>query len=767
MKKLLSIFTISLVFLTSSLNTNLVINSFSLISKFKEKLRNELSTNNDYLNSLLYTNNNSNWLESKSSNNFERKNYNSVFLKSLTYDHAKLKLTSTLTNLIKYDFKHHVSKTDTYLDKIDYLKMHSIVSKNKQETLIGNNLVFLNHFFNDQSLSFNPNGHIVSRESLLATNNVSTKVQSVFSFKNLKSNPLLRLKANSNGTKANVNISWSGIHFTTDHKVLTNHVLNMLNGSASYINGVTKITQLKKPSWYLKTNDASNGYFWDSWSDEQVLEYILDDETAMQGVDEDINIWAAENDVVEPLFQKLIASFRKRVADAVTNYLEGNEEADIDAYYNMAYKGLIRFCKQTLGYDMKAGKMPFDDPFDETPSTSTQLDSGVETSFAKYARYITASEEETTTDATSVASEVLGVDAEAAEAAATTAGVPILRWIIAIIVAIVTVTITVVVTLALKAVNHWTIKTGKIHPQGPWTLKQIWFNTKTRLFHQLTSNQIQFVGHFFKPWIGKIKSQIRAVKPVTVFPSYVSHKTTISTNLHHTYNLITGTNSNFNLIINPTTLKQVVASSYLPNPQYSVKQVLALNKLNYNNLNLSNDTWINLIQQIKHPYVNSNYAAILNYKNQKLTYSNIKANAKTNFYYSRSNYLQEMLSGDKNIQDLLANHQQLFAILNDLANVKNQWNDVINAKDHKVVVVGIKNSNYYNPQHYENYVTWYYYYFLKKKIWIDSNTNDATNIAFLTRIFTKLRLKKTNLNLKKILGWENNNGILDFSSREF
>ena len=111
--------------------------------------------------------------------------------------------------------------------------------------------------------------------------------------------------------------------------------------------------------------------------------------------------------------------------------------------------------------------------------------------------------------------------------------------------------------------------------------------------------------------------------------------------------------------------------------------------------------------------------------------------------------------------------QQLQGILNDLEDVKREWNDVVDLKTKKVLIKGIENFNQYNPHHYHSYVTWYYYRYLKPDMWIDSHTNDAINIAFLKRIFTKLRIKSTKFTLKQALALKNNNKILDLSSRQF
>ena len=765
MKKLLFLLTTGLVFTTSCLNTNYVFSTINFISKVKSNLK----TNQNKLNSLLYSNHNNEFENSliPNSNGFELKNYNSVFLKSLAYDHSSLKLTSTLTNLINYDLKHHVSKTDTYLDKIDYLKMNSLVSKDKKETLIGNNLAFLNHFFNDQSVGFNPGGYIVSRRSLLNTNNLDHKTQGVLILKNLKKYIKDTLHTANNNKLSNKNavpklsISWSGVYFTTNHKLLTHRILNILNGSASYINAVTYVVQKASGSSFLRSN---GGYFWDSWTNEDFLKYLTEDETGVQTEEDTDLISGIETDTHNPELLKELNGFRSRVLEAIW---EGKTQGNKTRYSKYFMKALTRFAKQKLGIKSSDKQ----DPFGDLTKRIGSKDKTLNEDLGEYAQETEAVNQETTADAADLIAEATAAsgeaDAVAAEAASASADVPILDIIMAIITLVIIVAIPVIIDTTLKKIFHWKLRNPKIPTKGPWSLKQIWFNQKTRMFRKLTSDEIQFNGHFFKPWFGKIQFHANATKPIAVLPKYITKDVSISPNLHQTYNLITGTNNNFNLVINPAILKQVVASSYLPNPEYSVKQVLALNKLNYNNLNLSNDTWINLIRQIKHPYVNSNYAAILNFKNKKIVYNNIKANQTTNFHYQNSNYLQEMFSGDKNTQDLITNSQQLQGILNDLGNVKREWNDIVYYKTKKIVIKGIKNSNKYNPDHYSSYVQWYYYHFLKPSMWIDSHTNDAINIAFLTRIFTKLRIKGTKYTLKQALALKNNNKILDLSSNQF
>jgi len=776
MKKLLSLLATGFVVTTSCLNTNYVFSTINFISKVKSNLKTNLKRNQQKLNSLLYSNHNNEFENSlvPNSKNFELKNYNSVFLKSLAYDSTKLKLTSTLANLIKYDLKHHVSKTDTYLDKVDYLKMKSIISKDKKETLIGNNLAFLNHFFNDQSIGFNPNGYIISRHSLLS--DTLDQQQSVLIPKNLQKH-FQKMFSNSrnnnvftdNKSVPKISISWSGVYFTTNHKLLTHHILNILNGSASYINAVTHVVQKAPSSSFLRSSSNNLGApFWDSWTNENFFKYLTEDATAVETEpDVDLLMGIDLNPKQWDLFHEILA-FRDRLLNTLLNRQFENPEDKSD-YTKLLDRALTRYAKDALG--RRAAEDPEQNTYWEWAKKNSTGDEKFFDLYEQYMQDTQAVNQETTADTASLIAEATAAegeaDAVAAEAASATADVPVLDIIMAIIALVVAFAVPIIIDTTLRKIFHWKLKNPKFPNKGPWSLKQIWFDQKTRMFRKLTSDEIQFNGHFFKPWFGKIQFHANATKPIAVLPKYITKDVSISPNLHQTYNLITGTNNNFNLVINPAILKQVVASSYLPNPEYSVKQVLALNKLNYNNLNLSNDTWINLIRQIKHPYVNSNYAAILNFKNKKIVYNNIKANQTTNFHYQNSNYLQEMFSGDKNTQDLITNSQQLTGILNDLGNVKREWNDIVYYKTKKIVIKGIKNSNKYNPDHYLSYVQWYYYHFLKPSMWIDSNTNDAINIAFLTRIFTKLRIKSTKFSLKQALALKNNNKILDLSSREF
>ena len=153
--------------------------------------------------------------------------------------------------------------------------------KIKKESLIVNNLVFLNHFFNNQGLTFNPNDHVISGRSLLS-NTVNNQHQSIIvaknDFKKLNNNYFLQQK----NSVPRISINWSKIYFTTDHKILTHRVLNILNGSASFINAITKCGKSAPLYDRLSVNNLNVSYVWDSWSNEQIYEYLVADETAAQ-----------------------------------------------------------------------------------------------------------------------------------------------------------------------------------------------------------------------------------------------------------------------------------------------------------------------------------------------------------------------------------------------------------------------------------------------------------------------------------------------------
>ena len=766
MKKLLSLLATGFVLTTSCLNTNYVFDTINFINRNF----NVQSLEKNKIKPFLYTNTNNNNLQNQAFNNnkyqflnntFETKNYNSVLLKSIVYDHSKLKLTSSLSNLLNYDRKHNVDKTDTYLDKIDYLNMKSMISKDKKESIITDNLVFLNHYFNDQSLTFNPNGYITSRSSLTNTNGSNQKNQSVFLVKTPKT--LLNtgfLTPNNNlptEQKASLNISWSGVYLNTGNKALTDHVLGILNSSSSYINAMTTFVQ--KNSSTLNANNNLKGYFWDSWSNEKMFKFLTEEEV---GAESEVGGDSIES-IPEGLSEELDA-FQNKMLGVLDNIFESNPQkffANKTYYYRLLYRSLNRFTKRYLGYDGKSASSSSIDPYQNDDNVPQPAEAAQEAEdVGEFTETLHGVQVEAAADVEEVVEEAVG-------SCIAFENIPIFNIIFALaLLGLIAFGIYILVH-TLNSSYDWKVSTNKVKTKGKWTLKQIWFNKKTRMFRKLTNDEIQFNGHFFKPWFGQLQSKANAVKPLKIWAQKIDKKTTISPNLKKQYNLITGTNNKFNLIIDPNTLKQVVASANLPNPQYSVKQILAMNNLNYNNLNLSNATWIKLIKQIKHPYIKSNYAAVLNYQNQKLTYSNIKNNQTTNFAYQQSSYLKEMIIGNNNAQDILINSTQLKAILNDLENVKNEWNNKINPRNHKVIVKGIKNSNKYNPNHYQTFVAWYYYNYLKKNFWVDNNTNDETNIKFLTRIYTKFRLKQQHFTLKEALGLENNNSILDLSSNQF
>ena len=212
----------------------------------------------------------------------------------------------------------------------------------------------------------------------------------------------------------------------------------------------------------------------------------------------------------------------------------------------------------------------------------------------------------------------------------------------------------------------------------------------------------------------------------------------------------------------------MVAAANMPNAQFSVKEILAKNNVNSNNLYLSNQNWVNLIKQVKNPALNQNYAGDFKFKNSKLSYSNLTSNHKSNFEYNNNFNLKEMIVGNNKTQDFLVNHKQFKLFMNGLNYLKKRWNNskALN-KEGKPILTGIKYSIQYNPKGYKNFITWYYYCQLKPYIWVDSNTSDRVNIAFLKRIFNKVEANKNHLSFKKGLNLVNNNSILDFSSSQF
>ena len=769
MRKLLSLLATGFVVTTSCLNTNYVFDTinfsnhnFNVQSLAKNKIKPflYLNTTNNNLQNQAFNNHKYQFL----TNTFETKNYNSVLLKSIVYDHAKLKLTSSLSNLLNYDLKHDVNKTDTYLDKIDYLNMKSMISKDQKESIITDNLVFLNHFFNDQSLTFNPNGYIASRSSLANTNGQMQKNQTIFLVKDQKESLNTSFLTTNNNLsteqKATLNISWSGVYLNTGNKALTDHILDILNSSSSYINAMTTFVQQHRLSLNAN-NNLKNGYIWDSWSNERMFKFLTEEEVEAESEAGGSSISSMAIPATE---SEELAAFKDRMLGVLDNIFKQNPReylANKTYYWRLLYRSLDRFSKRYLGFDGKSASTSNQDPYeydDNVPEPACAAQEAEDV--GEFTEGLHGVEVDAAADIEEMVIEDVG-------SCLALENIPIVNIIISLaLLALLAVGIYAIVK-TIKDSYSWKVKTKDVQTKGNWTLKQIWFNKKTRLFRKLTNDEIQFNGHFFKPWFGKLQVKATAVKPLRTWAKKIDKQTKISPNLKKEYNLITGTNKKFNLIIDPNTLKQVVASANLPNPQYNVKQVLALNKLNLNNLNLSNETWIKLIKEIKHPYLKSKYAAVLNYENQKLTYSNIENNQTTDFVYQQTSYLKEMIVGNNNAQDVLLNSTQLKAVLNDLENVKNEWNNKINPRTKEVIVQGIKNSNKYNPYHYPSYVAWYYYNYFKKNFWVDANTNDATNIQFLTRIFTKFRLKQKHFTLKESLDLENNNSILDLSSNQF
>jgi len=779
MKFLLSIFSVSCLFASSYLNTNLVFQTNNLVTNLKTKLKTKKAPL-----SFLYQNNSKNKLTKKFlanskfsylANDLESSYFNDVLLKSIAYDKTSLKLTSSIANLKNYALKHHENKIDTYLDIQDYSKMLSIKNKKNSNSIIAYNLAFLNHFFNNKSLKFNPNGFIISRSKLLSASAKNLKVQnqSIFQLNTkTKQNSLNGILKKFNASKNNdfsLNVSWSGINFDSGSKLLTQQILHNLNASATLTNLITLGFQNGKKS--LKSTNKLNGIDgpWSPFDFMDEINYLFGQRTWIQN--------SAEYPEVKSLFsQQFDQAEFEQMEQKFNQVLYNLYETDpykTRGYAQIIRKAMVRFGKEKLSFNTEKdplngnlSKFSNDVPkqaqddlntFNENAAgTSTDVTSDVDAGVAEVLEAQGAGD---------VASEVAS---GMAEAGAACQGVPIIGWIIGLIILAITITISVVISQQLKKINNWNINVGNLTPKGPWSLNNLRFDKKTRLFKEINSSQIQFSGQYFKPWFGKVTHKIFNFKPLHALTPNKKTKTMPSIDLQNQYNLLSGNNNNFNLIVNPTTWKQMIAAANMPSAQFSVKEILAKNNVNSNNLYLSNQNWVDLIKQVKNPALNQNYAGDFKFKDSKLSYSNLTSNHQSNFKYSDNFNLKEMIVGNNKTQDFLINHKQLKFLINGLNYLKNRWNNskALN-KQGKPLFLGIKNSIQYNPKGYKDFITWYYYYQLKPYIWVDSNSCDQVNIAFLKRIFNKLKSNKFKLSFKQGLNLVNNNSILDLSSSQF
>jgi len=778
MKFLLSLFSISAVFATSILNTNLIFQTNSFVTNLKSKLK----TKNNSL-SFLYQDQPNNKLTKQFlaysnfpylANDPESSYFNDVLLKSIAYDKISLKLTSSLANLNNYDLKHHESKIDTYLDQQDYSKMMAI--KNKKNSIINYNLVFLNHFFNNNALIFNPNGFIISRQKLLNANANSLKVktQSVISLRHKKNQNILNnFLGNSNSGDLGLNISWSGISYHTGSKMLTQYILNFLNGAANLTNAATaEIQSVIKSNSNLYTSLKQG--MWDPWDEEKMIRYIFEDQTIMQDTNEYPDV---ANFISESAEEFDFDTLDSKVCDALFNIILRTGSEPFKYFSEIYQKAIIRFGKDYLGYSNDNNLMEDDSYIDDS-----EVSEDAANYIKKFNNIAAKVNKDATVDASAEAEQTLGeeganevanevaqaVEEGGASAEATADGVPIIGWIIGLIILGITTAIGIVLSVELKKVHNWKINIGNLSPKGSWSLNNLRFDPKTRLFRELNSSQIQFQGQYFKPWVGKLTHKVVSFKPLHAIKPNKEKTKKPSLDLMHQYNLLTGSNNNFNLIVNPTTWKQMVAAANMPSAQFSVKQVLAKNNVNNNNLYLSNQNWVDLIKQIKDPALNQNFAGDFKFQNSKLIYSNLTKNHQSNFKYQGDSYIKEMLVGNNSNQDLLLDNSQLKLLLQGLNYLKNRWNDSkAQTKTGKPLIPGIKNSIQYNPKNYQDFVTWYYYCQLKPYIWVDSNSSDQVNISFLKRIFAKLNSKKFKLSFKQGLNLINNDAIIDLSSSQF
>jgi len=740
-KKLLSLFSITSLSFVGVSNINSAISTNIFFSQVKKKLLNKEDENSSSFS--LYTNQPINYFDKNSvSNNLDTSYYNNVFLKSLAYNSQTLKLTSTLNNLVNYDLTHHLPKNMLYLDKIDYLNMAQMTTKNNHQTLINNNLLFLNNCFHQQTINFNANGYIPLRSTTLK-NYEGQKHQSVITW---KKSPNLNLSLNQTKKAFTLNISWRGVSVNANSRMLTNYILPVLNNSAKYINKITNFFQKEKSKTNIQTRYGL-GIHPDIWQAQEELTTFeraeFDELVPIQFGPEDIGAVNLSEEGTQ-----MLGRFLNRLQLRMTKYVNvfgEDENADIRAARYIIQSGRA-FARRCLYYD---GEF---EPADLDPIVGSAEAVGEEGELA------------------GAIAENASLDTSLfAEISAAVSAIPVADIILIIVTIAVVVGVSLAIKKALDEARSWSMKIHNFHPGSPWSLNSIRFNKKTRMFRMLSSEQVQFNGHFFKPWIGQEKSKLTVFKPIHALPKRIIRSKQISANLQQHYNLVTGNNQNFNLVFNSATWKQIVASAYLPNPEFSIKQILKMNHIVSNSVYFSDQNWINLIRQVKNVNLDSNYARILHFKNQKLIYDNRNAfNDRTNLRFANNAFLKEMIVGNNNHQDFICTTKQLHFLINALNIIKRKWNDsTIKTKNKQPLVTGIKNSIIYNPHQYPTFISWYYHQVLKNGIWVDSNTHDQTNIKFLTKIYQYFMQKQVPFTWKEFYNTHNSQGIVDLSSNQF
>jgi len=679
-------------------------------------------------------------------NNLENNYYNAVFLKSLAYDSNLKELTSNLNNLKQNDKNRKTSSIDLYLDLNDYSKMLN----NKKQ--IQQCVLFLNTFFHNQDLNFNPNGFVMNRKSYFNSNSNKTKFknQQIISLNLKKNNSLNKinflnnLKTNSNNKLFTFSINWSGVYFFLNRNVITQAILNPLNQSAKIINSLLDVvSSIKQPS-------AASNLFLPSWWPFRSIFNIQRFSSKVDNYFFNLSATKASNNPVPINRIDAMENEAQSINQEITNTQRAIETTPQGASSNLS--GRLNTISERID------NFNTNEPsFEQTPQVES-----VTSEIEGHA----AGEE---TSAVNVGEEIEGatsgvesaIDTSIGEAAGVASSIPILRWVVILIVTCLLIAISVTISvLVKKTVSSYN---PNLTPPGPWTLKQLRFNLKTRRFRQIDSSQVQFSGKIFKPWFGKMTQDINIIKPLHALKPNIHTQKQINFNLQKNFNFISGTNSNFNLIVNPTIWKQMVASSYMPSAQFSVKQILNMNKVYPNNVYLSNQTWVNLIKQVPNVQLENGYGGVFVFKNNLLSYTNLNKSGKTNLEYNSSNYLKSSLFGNNNNINFILSQKQLSDIKSILNYLKLHWNDSIaKDKNNNPIFKGIKNSIKLNPKNYQSPLSWYYHYYLKNLIWMANKNNDSKNLLFLQKIFTQYN--KNFINFNNGLNYFQNGNILDFNS---
>ncbi len=635
-----------------------------------------------------------------SSQNNDSSYFDNVFLKSLKLDNNTHKLTSSIVNLQNKDSVTDLS--DSTADLNDYKTMQSLIStKDSSKTAIQEGMAVLNRCYTSSLFNFNINGYIPSRDTFFNEYKPTTKLF-MSSNNNLKQQ-MITTKRSSNdsllSTKTNdmyLSFHWYGISMNMDDKILTNPIINFLNGVASTGNAILEGLQVPViANKICIKNSISDEMFKD------ILSYVDADQskknTYFGSYDSEINFI---NTVIKTDFRNKVKPFQ--ISDLI-NLLKKSMR-----YAKLFNKGIHKIPKVVEVVNRFFNKGCKNDistsPIDSDISEVTNIGADLENEIVD-----------------------CGAIADAEAGAEGIQLIPIIGQILSFLVT--TGVIAFARTLATAYQTKMDPKNAVLQNNS---IEGLIINPEKNRFNILNKALINFKGSVNVNWLQKINLSLIPNKPKIVPPAILL-PTITSPIVSKTYNMLDGTTNDFSLQMQPSTWNQFVWGILKDN--LDINKFFIKHNISNPDILLTNDDWKNIIEYMPSVSVDSDYVLILHIVNKKIIYNNLNLETgKTNIKYGDTPYSIETLVGTSiTDSNLFINKFELQSLINSLSFINSHW---LTKKIDGKTIPGIKDNVINNFGNFKTPGEWFYNNYFKELFW-HCGLNEKEIISYLNKLLQK------------------------------